>query len=235
MGKGTQYVRKTRLSLRQAEVEIRKGISYEEFEKKNSALTPEEARELYDAAIQLKTSRDYIEEITKQERFATDTFRAGFIGRKVYTEDGAEFVQTSRGKPYGYLAAVLGKDGKTIYSGFTYVSDDEKYPHSVIGQAIALRRAIKNRDTGVSIEIDSASPYLKSSDVLQFKHFKDRVYRYFRPNEFSYSRGKTPIWQPNFDEVHIWQYLMLARGAKTKKERKEWLKKVEESIEKVNK
>ena len=44
--------------------------------------------------------------------------------KKVSTLDGSEFVQTTRGRPYGYLAAVLGADGKTIYSGFTYVSEN---------------------------------------------------------------------------------------------------------------
>lgn len=234
MGKGTKYVPKTRLSLRQAEKAIREGITDEEFANRNTALTKDEIDELKMAAIQLKESRDYIAEVAAKERFSTDTFRSGYIGKKVSTLDGSEFVQITRGRPYGYLAAVLGADGKTIYSGFTYVSENEKYPHSVIGQAIALRRAIENREKGNDIEMESKSPYLKSSDELQFEHFKNRVKRYFRPDEYSYSRGKEPLAQPNFDEVHIWQYLMLAKSAKTKKERKDWLKKVEELMNKID-
>lgn len=224
----------TRMSLSEAVNAIVKGIANEDFAAKNTALSVTELEEFKNAALSLVDARNFIAKVAAKEKFATDTFRYGYIGRKVYDMDSCEFVQTNRGKPYGYLAAVLGADGKTIYAGFTYVSEDEKYAHSVIGQKIALERAIANRDAGVDIEKMTSSPYLKGKDKAQWQHFKNRVYRYFRPEEFSHSRGKTPLEQSNFDEVHTWQYLMLARNAKTKTEFKEAMKLLETAIKNVN-
>lgn len=236
MAKGTKApAAKSRMSLREAELAIRKGITDSEFEKANDALSKLEIEQLKEAAIQLKEARDYIDEFAAKERYSADTFRNGFIGRKVSDITGSQFVQISRGKPYGYLAAVYDEKTKKIFGGFTYLSTTEKYPHSIIGQAIALKRAVANRKAGIDIEQTSEPPYLRSSDGLQWKHFKERAYRYFRPDEFSHSRGATPIEEPNFDDVHVWQYAVLALNAKNKTEYKEAMKKLEATIKNLNK
>lgn len=222
------------MTLREAEKFLESGKSHDEFVKENTAYDEDSVKALEDAARALTASRKYIAEVAAKERFATDTFRAGYIGKKVNDYLGTEFVQVSRGAPYGSIAAVFDEKTKKIYAGFTYVSEDEEFPHSVIGQAIALKRAIENRENGIDIEAIDGTPWLKSSDELQWKHFKDRVYRYFRPEEFSYSRGKTPSVQPRFDEVHIWQYLVAARHAKDKKQLKDLLGKIEKSLIEIN-
>ena len=223
-----------KMTLRQAEKFLESGRLRSEFNEQNTAYSEEDREALYKAALSLSEARKFIDEFSKKERFATDTFRYGFIGKKVNDEHGTEYVQVSRGSPYGSIAAVYDEKTKKIYAGFTYVSEDERFPHSVIGQAIALRRAIENRDKDIDIESIDGTPWLKGTDELQWKHFKDRVYRYFRPDEFSHSRGKTPTAQPKFDEIHIWQYVVEAQHAKDKKSFKELLKKIESSLTELN-
>lgn len=228
---GKTFQKKTKMSLREAELFIRNGGNAAEFVDKNAALSNEERQELWDAALSLKESRDYIKGF--KEKYATEAFRYGYIGKTVTDMYGNTYVQTSRGKHYGYLAAVF--DGADIYVGFTYISKSEKYVHPVIGQAIALKRAVENRENKLSIEQTKTKPWLRSSDLLQFDHFVNRALRYFQPEVYSHSRGEKPLEQPKFDEIHIWQYLNYALHAKTDKELKEYLKSLEASIKNLKK
>lgn len=225
----------TRMTLRQAEVALRNKISDEEFKEKNTYYVSNgELEEFKDAAVKLLKARDFLEDFLKKERYALDTLRNGYIGKRVSTVDGAEFVQITRGAPYGYLAAVYDEKTKKIYGGFTYVSKDEKFVHPVIGQAIALLRAIDARKNESDIELESNSPYLKNSDKPQWAHFKNRMYRYFRPEEFSHSRGETPMEQESFEEIHVWQFLLAAKNAKSKKEFTTACKQLTDNLKKVN-
>ena len=52
-----------------------------------------------------------------------ENIRKGYIGKKVYDEDGIEYVQISRGKPKGYLVAK--KVGDTVAFGFSAVDSRE--------------------------------------------------------------------------------------------------------------
>mgnify|MGYP000933384570 FL=1 len=225
----------TRMTLRQAEVALRNKISDEEFKEKNTYYVSNgELEEFKEAAERLLKARDFLEDFLKKERYALDTLRNGYIGKKVSTVDGAEFVQITRGAPYGYLAAVFDEKTKKIYGGFTYVSKDEKFVHPVIGQAIALLRAIDARKNESDIELEGNSPYLKNSDKPQWAHFKNRMYRYFRPEEFSHSRGETPMEQESFEEIHVWQFLLAAKNAKNKKEFTTACKQLTDNLKKVN-
>lgn len=231
------YEKKTKMSLRQAELFIRNGGTYDKFQEKNTALNAGEIKTLWDSATSLRDSRDFIDEVSKKERYATEAFRYGYIGKTVTDQNGNTYVQTNRGSHYGYIAAVYDEKTKRIFAGFTYISEDEKYVHPVIGQAIALKRAIEAREAG-DFDIDNtewSKPYLRNSDELQFNHFKDRARRYFRPEEFSHSRGTKPIEQKQFDEIHVFQYLELAKRAKNKKEFGEIMKNLTESLTKLNK
>lgn len=185
-------------------------------------MTESEKRDFSAAAQSLAESRKAIDEFHKKERFIVDTLRKGFIGNKITDMDGTEYVQISRGRPYGYFAGVYDEKTKKIYVGIAYVSPTERWPHSVIGQALALSRAIENREKGIEDD-----PIMRNAeDVRQLFHFKERAYRYFRPDEFSFSRGKTPIGQESFGPVHVWQYFIGMLDAKTEKERKEYEKKL---------
>ena len=225
----------TRMTLRQAEVALRNKISDEEFKEKNTYYVSNgELEEFKAAAVKLLKARDFLEDFLKKERYALDTLRNGYIGKKVSTVDGSEFVQITRGAPYGYLAAVFDEKTKKIYGGFTYVSKDERFVHPVIGQAIALLRAIDARKNESDIELEGNSPYLKNSDKPQWAHFKNRMYRYFRPEEFSHSRGETPMEQESFEEIHVWQFLLAAKNAKSKKEFTAACKQLTDNLKKVN-
>ena len=57
---GKTFQKKTKMSLREAELFIRNGGNAAEFVDKNTALSNEERQELWDAALSLKESRDYI-------------------------------------------------------------------------------------------------------------------------------------------------------------------------------
>ena len=222
----------TKMSLREAELFFEKGGTFEDFKKGNTAYSESDVNALKEAAEALSKARKFITEVSSKEKFITDTFRIGFVGKSISDQFGTEYIQTSRGRPYGTLAAVYDEETGKIYAGFTYLSDDEKFPHSVIGQAIALDRALENRRNGIDIESIDGQPWLKASDKLQWKHFKQRTYRYFKPEKFSFSRGSEPIMVQNFDDVHIWQYLILAQKSKNKADVKKFLKKIEEILTK---
>lgn len=152
--------------------------SLNDFIKVNNGYSKEDAKELFTAANTLIESRLYLDEVRSKMKICVDTFRDGYIGKVVSTVTGSEFVQTKRGKPYGYLAAI--QDGDKIYAGYTLVSDDEKFPHPVIGQAIAVRRAFENKDKGITFDDlialgrNKKLPYLNGEGTSTVKHFYDR-------------------------------------------------------------
>ena len=78
---GKTFQKKTKMSLREAELFIRNGGNAAEFVDKNTALSNEERQELWDAALSLKESRDYIEGF--KEKYAAEAFRYGYIGKTV--------------------------------------------------------------------------------------------------------------------------------------------------------
>lgn len=231
-----KFTPKTKMSLRKAELlfEGNGGQFPDGFDSKITAFNEEQRKAFKQAVMDLYSARNFLDDFSKKERFLVDTFRVGYIGKEIYDDVGNTYIQTSRGRPFGYIAAVYDEKTKKIYAGFTYVSKDEEFPHRVIGQSIALQRAIANREKGVDIEVELSSPWLKGTDVPQFEHFKNRAYRYFRPDEFSHSRGKTPADLPNFYDVHVWQHLVAAKNAKSKKEFKEAMKLLEAALKEVN-
>ena len=186
--------------------------SLDEFVKKNNALSADEAKELFNAANNLIESRKYLDDIRKQTKICVDTFRYGYIGKTISDANGSEYTQTRRGKPYGYLAAI--QDGDKLYVGYTLLSDKEKFPHPIIGQAIALKNAYANKEDGLTFEDvlkrekqgAGRNPYLNGESVSMLKHFYDRARRYFFPNKYSFSRGSDPIQDPKFIGIHLQQF-----------------------------
>ena len=150
--------------------------SLDEFAKKNNALSADEAKELFNAAKNLIESRKYLEDVRNQTKICVDTFRYGYIGKTISDANGSEYTQTRRGKPYGYLAAI--QDGDKLYVGYTLLSDKEKFPHPIIGQAIALKNAYANKEDGLTFEDvlkrekqgEGRNPYLNGESVSMLKH-----------------------------------------------------------------
>lgn len=201
--------------------------SLDEFAEKNNALSADEAKELFNAANNLIDCRKYLDDIRSQTKICVDTFRYGYIGKTVSDVNGSEYTQTRRGKPYGYLAAI--QDGDKLYVGYTLLSDAEKYPHPVIGQAIALRNAYTNKEEGLTFEKVlkrenqgvGRNPYLNGESASMLKHFYDRARRYFFPNKFSFSRGTEPIQDPKFTGIHLQQFAQAVINA-TDQDEFEW-------------
>ena len=217
---------KTKMNIREAARYIEKeNPSFKDFYKKNSAYSKSDANELYLNAQLLIESRQFLEKARGVEKYCVDTFRHGYIGKKVTDMYGSEFVQTRRGRPYGYLAAVLGNDDK-VYVGYTFISENELFPHPVIGQAIALKNALANRAKEISCDkiLDGSyqgkfiNCYLNSDSKMMLKHFYDRARRYFLPEVYSYSRGLEPLQDPNFVDIHLQQFAQAVINAKDQNE-----------------
>lgn len=199
--------------------------SFKDFYKKNNAYSKGDAEELYINAKLLIESRQLLEKARGVEKYCVDTFRHGYIGKKVTDMNGSEFVQTRRGRPYGYLAAVLDNDDK-VYVGYTFISENELFPHPVIGQAIALKNALANRGNSISCEMildgsfqgKAINSYLNSESKMMLQHFYDRSRRYFLPEVYSFSRGLEPLQDPNFVDIHLQQFAQAVINAKNQTE-----------------
>lgn len=199
--------------------------SFKDFYKKNNAYSKSDANELYLNAQLLIKSRQFLEKARNVEKYCVDTFRYGYIGKKVTDMYGSEFVQTRRGRPYGYIAAVLDNDDK-VYVGYTFISENELFPHPVIGQAIALKNALANRAKKISCEMILDGSYqgkfincsLNGDSKAMLKHFYDRARRYFLPEVYSHSRGLEPIQDPNFVDIHLQQFAQAVINAKDQNE-----------------
>lgn len=217
---------KTKMNIREAARYIEKeNPSFKDFYNKNNAYSKSDAEELYINAKLLIESRQFLEKARGVEKYCVDTFRHGYIGKKVTDMNGSEFVQTRRGRPYGYLAAVLGNDDK-VYVGYTFINENELFPHPVIGQAIALKNALANRGNDISCEMildgsyqgKAINCYLNSESKMMLQHFYDRSRRYFLPEVYSYSRGLEPIQDPNFVDIHLQQFAQAVINAKDQNE-----------------
>lgn len=233
---------KTKQNIREAARFLEKNPSFDEFKKKNTLYSDEDCKELYEQATKLIESRLFIDEIRKNRKISVDTFRYGFIGKTVTDENGSEFVQTKRGRPYGYLAAVQDEATKTIYVGYTFLSKEEKFEHPMIGQAIALKKALENEKDGITFEQllkrsnqgTSRNTYINGEAVSMFSHYYDRVRRYFQPETYSFSRGSDPILDPKFAGIHCQQFAQKVINAKTQDEFEWALRRLKDMIKLAN-
>ena len=223
-----------------ARVIKQKDLGFDEFAKLNTGYSEKDVRELWHAANHLNLARDYIDEIRSKRKICVDTFRYGYIGKTVTDMYGSEFVQSRRGRPYGYLAAI--QEGDDIYVGYTLLSDDEKFPHPVIGQELALANAFKNKEAGLTFEKvlqrstqgNGCNPYLNGESAAMLRHFYDRCRRYFFPNKYSFSRGTEPIQDPKFAGIHLQQFAQAVIKA-TDQDEFEWaLGRLAQMIKQVN-
>lgn len=212
-------VTNSKITLRSAEKAL--------FDNKDTKLK-DMPKELKEAAEILHAAREYVNNITSSRPVCVEAFRVGFIGKTISDESGTKYVQTSRGKPIGYIAAVE-KDGE-IYYGWTFASEAETFVHPIIGQANAIKHAIEASESKAS-----TSPFMRTGCVAQYEHFIERSKRFFFAEKYSYSRGSEPIKEAkDFAEIHAWQDAVKCMNAKSPEDFKNNLKKFEEMCIKMN-
>lgn len=129
--------------------------------------------------------------------FISERLRSGYIGEIVHCDNGASYIQSVRGRPFGTIVAI--KAGDSISIGTSFVSDEDKNKgHPIVGLALALKRAIERRDSNIFL-LDKK---IKSKARKQAEHFEKRAKAYFHPEVYSHSRGSNPVVYENYDEIH---------------------------------
>lgn len=129
--------------------------------------------------------------------YLAERLRNGYIG-ELRHENGVEFIQSIRGKPYGTVVAIPTEND--IVVGMSYMDpEDANSAHPIVGLYIALKRALDGKKDG---KVKAEKRFIKSRARKQIEHFEKRCLAFFHPEEFSYSRGKNPVTYENYDEIH---------------------------------
>lgn len=196
------------------------------------------AKELYAQAVVLRDSRKYLDSV--KEKYISQRLRLGYVGCNLNSNVNVEFMMNSNvnvefmqltpGPELGFTAAVFDEASKKIYIGVSYISPDETLVDPIIGQAIALKRAIENKEKG----LDGILPSKRALYRKALDYFYDRAKRYFIPEEFSHSRGKNPVKDKNFDQTHLWHFINAAIKSKNKEDFDASIKMLTESIKNLN-
>ena len=140
--------------------------------------------------------------------FISERLRAGYIGEIVHADNGASYIQSVRGKPYGTVVAV--KTDKDIVLGMSYMDpEDINRGHPIVGLYIALKRAIDGLEAG---NVRAEERYIKSRARRQIQHFEKRALAYFHPDTYSYSRGTNPVKYEGYEEIHKRRAMILGEG-----------------------
>lgn len=160
----------------------------------------------FEYAKDVLTAEEFVRDFIKDngtKAFISERLRDGYIGKEI-NENGKVSIQAERGKPFGTVVAIPTSDpDNPIALGFSYMSPYERFrriSYPVLGQAIALKRAIAARDgQPVRTDIDVRP---KSKD--QTEHFTKRALAYFYPDIYSYSRGQEgkKVVYDDWEEIH---------------------------------
>lgn len=143
-----------------------------------------------------KQAFDYIEKIKETfPKYIAIRIRNGYIGKPL--DKSNKNFQTERGKPYGTLVAIKGKDN-TVHVGFSYLKPNEK-DIPIVGVAQALKKAVKFYLSDITIDYKQLKNK-NDRDLANF--FVTRALCYFWPEEYSYSRGKNKIVYKNYEKIH---------------------------------
>lgn len=194
-----------------------------DFEIKTNALTADERNELKEAAFRLHDSRQFIQNIKEQRPILPEYIREGYIGKLCYDMNGTEYLQTSRGMPYGSMVSIYNKERNKVYIGYSFLDEEEMFPHRLIGQAFALKKALENEMDDIDIEqiinkqfndTSTRNIYLDGNAREQLNHFKDRSYRFFNPEKYA-SAGTDPIVSKDFDKIKAIQLALKCLNATT--------------------
>lgn len=156
-------------------------------------------------------SEDFVKNFIEKngtKAFISERLRAGYIGEIVHAENGASYIQSIRGKPYGTVVAV--KTDKDIVLGMSYMDpEDINRGHPIVGLYIALKRAIDGLEAG---KVRAEERYIKSRARRQIQHFEKRALAYFHPDTYSYSRGTNPVKYEGYEEIHKRRAMILGEG-----------------------
>ena len=140
--------------------------------------------------------------------FISERLRAGYIGEIVHADNGASYIQSIRGKPFGTVVAV--KADKNVVLGMSYIDpEDINKGHPIVGLYIALKRAIEGLESG---KIKAGERYIKSRARKQIQHFEKRALAYFHPDTYSYSRGTNPVEYEDYEAIHKRRAMILGEG-----------------------
>lgn len=160
----------------------------------------------FEYAKDVLTAEEFVRDFIKNngtKAFISERLRDGYIGKEL-NENGKVIIQAERGKPFGTVVAIPTSDPvNPIALGFSYMSTYERlrgisYP--VLGQAIALKRALDVRDKKTKATDVGVRPNSKD----QTEHFTKRALAYFYPDIYSYSRGQEGIKvvYDDWEEIH---------------------------------
>ena len=181
--------------------------------RKGETVTPANAaeQENIEFANLVITAEKFVEDYrTKNgtKAYIAERLRSGYIGELVHCDNGASYIQSVRGKPYGTVVAIPTKDNVVI--GMSYMDNDDKNTgHPIIGLYIALKRAIEDLEKG---KIGAEKKFVKSKARKQIIHFEKRAKAYFHPDVFSHSRGSNPVVYENYEEIHQRRAKILGEG-----------------------
>lgn len=130
-------------------------------------------------------------------KHVTERLRYGYIGKKSEV-NGFICYQSKRGEPYGTMVSLPSKDGRAVI-GISYANKNDKHLIPIIGEYIALKRAIDGQRDG----FHGAEPkFVKPCAKAQIEHFYKKSLAYWNPEKYSHSRGTEPVSFDNYDEIH---------------------------------
>lgn len=213
--KNKKYPVRTRMTVVQAMKYFANNekVDYKDYKSKTTALTDLQRDELERTAKLANESKTFIDTISKQRAILPEGLHNGYIGKIVTDNEGIQYLQTTRGKPYGSVVAVFNKDTKKIYVGYSLLDGKDEYTHPVIGQAFALKKALENEKDGITIEdllkdeyndVSSRNTFMNGNTRDQLSHFKDRAYRFFMPDVYA-SNGSDPLYSKDFETIKAYQ------------------------------
>lgn len=190
-GKKIEYDSHERFNVRSAEALLFKGgketaENEKVFIEKTNWMNEDIRAELKASADAYHAAKEYV--ATFNGKFLCERLRDGYIGMRIAgtPKSNATYWQTCRGRPFGTIVAI-DKD----HVGISYVNN-EIYEDPIIGLALALHRA----------KGDVENPYITTRAASQYAHFLERVKRFYEPEQYS-RKGKTPLLNPNYDEITL--------------------------------
>lgn len=144
--------------------------------------------------------------LDKSEKHVTERLRPGYIGQEIRTNNTVSY-QTVRGVPYGTIVSIPTEDGRSVI-GISYFGKNDRFATPVVGEYVALKRAIDGRKNGFH---GAEQKYVRPEAKAQIDHFYKRSLAYWNPDKYSHSRGTEPVDYSDFDKIHENQLRILGK------------------------
>lgn len=139
-------------------------------------------------------------------KHVTERLRTGYVGMEIVEKDKISY-QSKRGEPYGTIVSIPSNDGKAAI-GISYIGKNERFPVPIVGEYIALKRALDVQRKG---NHGFDEKYIRNDSLAQIEHFYKRSLAYWNPEKYSHSRGTEPVVYENFDKIHENQLRILGK------------------------